>query len=1114
LFLVHCLHAQLKLNLFLTEDSCGPYFETFNYPSSITFPLKAVTSLEGWHRSGKPPELKLHVVYFKIPGCSLRRKGRTSALLDALRIMNETTVMGHEFSVFLGPPMTGDCGLVADWISLDDHGDLHDYGLYQISFVCRKNNRAETLATIVEKDDENPTGNIINMFSTAVRTKTYLKALKALLYRYRCKYILLYYELSPDITDNDFFAEELSILFQVNEVSRLRPGKTRFSVLRLENQTYDAIILLTRPALAKEFLLETRNVTAIQQGKIAIIHIEPTDMLTYDVLQLWRNELESGVDLGAAGQCLILMTTLPTRTVYQPNSSIYEQLNVKSGGGKLDPTKGLFAPMNSQDIYVPITPEITFHFEHYGTNEIRGLYDMFIFSLNPEASSACRNVSEMTFEEIFLLTDVILWPLIAVQNIGTKVWPGGSSGPNRNPCLIYNCEMASSVQEITLICLGGIIIIGGAYLIRILYISRQQGMQVLVEFVLRLIRSLHWGSVGTDDVCELVSPKRQPEAHQAIIATLRQTGQTSHDIVPDGKGNTSLTSLRLWPAAPEEGVARGGCGKFGSQTMGAEAHTTPETLTWFNPPVGTVARGVAAGKNPTTRSQRRLRQKRKVLRGNAKLILYTDDISFINEGKHVSGVSDIIAKKSINLDWEFKLSLLTDLIRGMKFIHSSNLRVHGRLKSRNCVIDSRWVLKITDFGLPEIYALYNHYPVVMPEDQLWTAPELLRDETADFVGTQRGDVYSFAIILHEIFFRTAPYGLPDTPAEEIVDKVWAGDPLFRPEILKTDIPPAYLEIMQRAWSEKPDHRPTFDEMNEHLKLMTIGKKTNIVDHMFKMMEKYSTDLEEQVSERTAELESEKRKKESLIARLLPPVVAESLKSGKSVAPETFEEVSIYFSDIVGFTTISALSTPLQVVSLLNDLYTMFDATIDNYDVYKVETIGDAYMVASGLPIRNGSRHAGEIAKMSLDLLSVCGTFKIRHMPNVPLRLRIGLHTGPCVAGVVGLTMPRYCLFGDTVNTASKMESTGAGLIQISQTFKEILDTIGGYTTEYRGTVELERGIEMNSYWLKDSIDFHKPLPTPPPLTALASLLPNFMAQLEMHPVEAVPPASKPANTGL
>ncbi|NXR32882.1 GUC2D cyclase, partial [Zosterops hypoxanthus] len=153
-------------------------------------------------------------------------------------------------------------------------------------------------------------------------------------------------------------------------------------------------------------------------------------------------------------------------------------------------------------------------------------------------------------------------------------------------------------------------------------------------------------------------------------------------------------------------------------------------------------------------------------------------------------------------------------------------------------------------------------------------------------------------------------------------------------------------------------------------------------------------------------------------------VAEALKMGTPVEPEYFEEVTLYFSDIVGFTTISAMSEPIEVVDLLNDLYTLFDAIIGSHDVYKVETIGDAYMVASGLPKRNGNRHAGEIANMSLDILSSVGTFKMRHMPEVPVRIRIGLHSGPCVAGVVGLTMPRYCLFGDTVNTASRMESTG------------------------------------------------------------------------------------------
>lgn len=113
------------------------------------------------------------------------------------------------------------------------------------------------------------------------------------------------------------------------------------------------------------------------------------------------------------------------------------------------------------------------------------------------------------------------------------------------------------------------------------------------------------------------------------------------------------------------------------------------------------------------------------------------------------------------------------------------------------------------------------------------------------------------------------------------------------------------------------------------------------------------------------------------------------------------------------TAMSAESTPLQVVDFLNDLYTCFDSIIGNYDVYKVETIGDAYMCCSGLPIRNGDLHAAEIASMSLHLLSAISKFTIRHRPNDKLLLRIGIHTGAVCAGVVGLKMPRYCLFGDS-----------------------------------------------------------------------------------------------------
>ncbi|CAH8532669.1 unnamed protein product [Schistosoma rodhaini] len=457
-------------------------------------------------------------------------------------------------------------------------------------------------------------------------------------------------------------------------------------------------------------------------------------------------------------------------------------------------------------------------------------------------------------------------------------------------------------------------------------------------------------------------------------------------------------------------------------------------------------------------------------------------------------LKDIIKKESINLDWEFKLSLITDVVKGMRYIHSCPIKKHGWLKSTNCCVDGRWVVKITDYGLPEIFGIYGTNRKMKDEEWLWTAPEHLREETNIYTGSPKGDVYSFAIVMQEIITRDEPYGMLGLTASEILTKVRKPPPLCRPKVSQSEAPPAYLEFMKRAWAESPVMRPTFEEIYQQLRQLNQGKKINIVDHMFKMMEKYSADLEDQVRVRTEELETEKKKTELLIARMLPPVVAETLMSGKAVCPEAFDEVTIYFSDIVGFTTISALSTPFQVVDLLNDLYTMFDSTIDFYDVYKVETIGDAYMVVSGLPIRNGQLHAGEIATMALDLLSQCGTFVIRHMPDVPLRLRIGLHSGSCVAGVVGLTMPRYCLFGDTVNTASRMESTGSAFrIHVSPTTKSILDILGGYHLQLRGKVELKGKGLVDSFWLIGKDNFNKPLPDPPPLTegdnhGLASLL--------------------------
>ncbi|XP_035705961.1 uncharacterized protein LOC110846821 [Folsomia candida] len=221
-----------------------------------------------------------------------------------------------------------------------------------------------------------------------------------------------------------------------------------------------------------------------------------------------------------------------------------------------------------------------------------------------------------------------------------------------------------------------------------------------------------------------------------------------------------------------------------------------------------------------------------------------------------------------------------------------------------------------------------------------------------------------------------------------------------------------------------------------------------------------------------ELKKEKKKSDRLLFQMLPPMVAQELRQKRQVQAQCFNDVSIYFSDIVGFTEIAAESTPLEVVMFLNSIYKLFDARIERYDVYKVETIGDSYMVASGLPIPNGGLHISEISTMALDLLAGAVTFQIPHRPGEKLQIRIGLHTGPVSAGVVGTKMPRYCLFGDTVNTASRMESTGEPLkIHMSMEMKIALDAVGGFRVEHRGLIEVKGKGMLETYWLcgKDGV---------------------------------------------
>ncbi|XP_069506388.1 guanylyl cyclase C [Ambystoma mexicanum] len=430
------------------------------------------------------------------------------------------------------------------------------------------------------------------------------------------------------------------------------------------------------------------------------------------------------------------------------------------------------------------------------------------------------------------------------------------------------------------------------------------------------------------------------------------------------------------------------------------------------------------------------------------------------------------------MDWEFKISVLYDIAKGMSYLHSSKTEVHGRLKSTSCVVDSRLVVKITDFGCNTILPWKR---------DLWVAPEHLRREGV----SQKGDVYSYGIIAQEIILRKETFYTEccREPAEKMCRVCSTKELLpFRPDLDVVSIREEELEVyllVRSCWDEDPESRLDFRKIESTLAKIfsNFHSQTNesYMDTLIRRLQLYSRNLEHLVEERTELFKAQRDRADRLNFMLLPGPVVKSLKETGRVEPELYEEVTIYFSDIVGFTTICKYSMPMEVVDMLNSVYKNFDHILDHHDVYKVETIGDAYMVASGLPDRNGNRHAVDICRMALDILSFMGTFKLQHLPGLPLWIRIGIHSGPCAAGVVGIKMPRYCLFGDTVNTASRMESTGLPLrIHVSKATIDILQrTECQFQYEMRGETFLKgKGLET-TYWLTDEKEREYHLPTPP-----------------------------------
>jgi adenylate cyclase len=207
--------------------------------------------------------------------------------------------------------------------------------------------------------------------------------------------------------------------------------------------------------------------------------------------------------------------------------------------------------------------------------------------------------------------------------------------------------------------------------------------------------------------------------------------------------------------------------------------------------------------------------------------------------------------------------------------------------------------------------------------------------------------------------------------------------------------------------------------------------------------------------------AEQKVSEGLLLNVLPRSVAERLKADPGIIADSFPDVTVLFADIVGFTKMSEGMSPLRLVALLNEVFTLFDGIAERRGLEKIKTIGDAYMAVAGLPLP-AADHAARAAHMALDTIEALDRFNLQN--GCALQARIGIHSGAVVAGVIGKHKFIYDLWGDAVNTASRMESHGvAGRAQVTEATRERLN--GQFLLEERGAIEIKGKGEMRTWFL-------------------------------------------------
>ena len=250
-------------------------------------------------------------------------------------------------------------------------------------------------------------------------------------------------------------------------------------------------------------------------------------------------------------------------------------------------------------------------------------------------------------------------------------------------------------------------------------------------------------------------------------------------------------------------------------------------------------------------------------------------------------------------------------------------------------------------------------------------------------------------------------------------------------------------------------------VGERLELQADGRIYELLTvsvYEFDFVNLYGTDVTA-----ARAIEQANRENERLLLAILPPTVAERLRNGETSIADSFDEMAVLFADLVGFTELSSRLSAAEVVGILNDVFSIYDELADQHELEKIKTIGDAYMAVGGVASDpNGRDHVGAVAEMALAMVSA--TERLAVDSGYDLRVRVGVHVGPTVAGVIGMRKFIYDVWGDAVNKASRMESYGVpGRIQVTE--ETYLRLRGLFAFERRGAIAIKGLGQVTTYYL-------------------------------------------------